>query len=142
MTLADWTRSDNPDDVEIGAQVWSNTHQDSLGWVGGVVIRIDPIARTCEVLPNVGKQGPRPHTLALDELHPESTRLDTRSAGITAIQLWAWLATLTTKKSRDDGHATRWAQVAVQLQTLQDGGLLLPGREAAYQATRQQRLDR
>lgn len=132
-------RSGDPDDVEPGAQVWSTTHQDPRGWVGGVVLSVDRVARTCEVLPNVGRAGPQPVTLSLDELNMEATKFDTGNAGVAATQLWAWLATLTTKERRQRARASHWAEVATRMQALQDAGTWLPGTESRYQRSRLER---
>lgn len=135
--MSDPYATDDPGDIEFGCQVWSATHQNSLGYVGGVVIDIDPVARTVTVLGNVyPSQPPDPSVLAMDELQMDLCRFDTANAGVAAAQLFKWLASLVRKKSRSHHDNAKWGAIAVRLQALRDAGPTLPEAEARYQANR------
>lgn len=133
--------STNPDDLEIGSSVWSRTHQNASGFVGGCVIGLDPVARTVDVMVScTPSRGPDVRTLNIDDLDHELTDYGTRNAGVVATNLFAWLGNA---KGRDRSRRNaEWGALAVQLQSIRDCGTLTAGAESRYQADLDRRLKR
>ena len=132
--MSDWMRSDDPDQVEYGCQVVSATYQDSAGFVYGVVIGIDPMARTVDVVPNLSpREKPHTKTLSLDELDMGLTKFDTRNAAIAAIQIAGWLASLQPDQVRTTRGVDRWAAIEASLFALAAGGQWLPECDQRFQ---------
>ncbi len=134
-------RSDNPDHIEVGCTVWSRTHQDSRGFIGGTVVKIDPVARTVDVMNAcTPRHGPDVRTLAIDDLDHGLTEFYSRNPGIVAGNLFAWLGNAKgTDRSRRNAE---WGALAVQLQSIKDAGTLTPAAEARYQAEFRERMGR
>lgn len=124
--------SEDPDDVEVGANVWSNTHQDSGGFIGGCVIGVDQVARTVRVMRHCeARRGPNWVDLSMDALDNELTTFETHNAGVVAQQLFTWLGNASAKVR---SGASEWAQLAVQLQQIKDAASYTPGAEARFAA--------
>lgn len=139
--LRSGVETDDLDDLEFGARVWSTTHQDHRGYVGGVIIDIDRVAETVTVLPDFGPhQGPSPKTIPIPEVNVEGlsdpATWNTRAAGVAAHQILAWLTRLTRKVDRERNDAAKWTGVAMMLQALHDSGMYLPGAEKRYRQSR------
>lgn len=122
--------SEDPADIEVGCTVWSRTHQDSSGFIGGCVIDVDHDAGTVRVMRYVeARRGPEYADLDIAQLDHTVTTYDTRNAGIVAQQLFAWLGNQSAKGRRG---ATEWAVLAVKLQSIKDAGTWTAGAEQRY----------
>lgn len=127
--------SDDPADLEIGCTVFSRTHQDSRGYVGGCVVAIDREAETVTVMSNISPtRGPDTRTLNISELEPTATTFDTRNAGIVASHLLTWTGQM---NSRERGKATKWLDLARDLLAISDRPGYTPRAEARYKARHQ-----
>jgi hypothetical protein len=130
--------SNDPADLEFGCNVWSRTHQDSDGFIGGVVIAVDEEAETVEVLPNFRPSlGPSPRTIPYNEIAWDIFEQDTHTfakggAAAAVDQLTKWLARLTTTRDRQRANATRWHDVLGRLMAVADGPGYTPRAEVRY----------
>ncbi len=123
------------EDVEVGCTVWSTTHQDSNGQIGGVVMDITvhddedfgPL-RTFHVLRWAHAQ-PMLTTIPPSDCDPQMVQYFSRNAKVAAQQIVKWLAK---QKNLD----IDWLERATRLAFLGAGGNLLPKAEGRYQAVR------
>lgn len=128
-------------EIEFGSTVWSRSMQDGLGFIGGTVIKIDRDARTVDVVYRCSpRQGPDVRTLAIDELDLSMMEHYTRNPGIVAGNLFAWLGNA--KGADRTRRNAEWGALAVQLQSVRDGGSLTPDAESRYQSYQAEQRER
>lgn len=127
-------RSDDPAEIEVGCQVWSDTHQDPRGQVGGVVVAIgvnDDGEREFTVLRSCAPSaGPDVATIPQSQLRMSETSWLTRDARLEAKNLYRWLGGLRADERR---NSAAWARAALDLDEAGMGGYT-PRMEARYRA--------
>jgi hypothetical protein len=122
--------TDNTADIEFGCTVWSRTHQNSSGFVGGCVVELDEDAAKVVTHFSPAK-GPQTATVGLGDVDMQLTTFDTRNAGVVAQNLFSWLGRMPAKTRAK--HHSHWGEIAVRLSMLADGGMYTPKAERRYQ---------
>lgn len=137
--------TDDPDDIEVGAVVWSLTHYRGHAMRGGVVIGVTRLADDDETVmavdvlePWTGHGPPPTFTIQRDDLNMTDAKWFSRDARLVAEKLFAWLGS----KQRPVDPRTRawWAGRATQLSEAGLGSYL-PGAETRYQRWRASRSE-
>lgn len=123
-----------PEHVEVGCQIWSDSRQDSRGQVGGVVVAVtvDGNGERCFKVVEAVSSEFKVTDIVESDVRPGATTHYTRNTAIAAQQIHRYLLKLSSKADR------QWrAQLAVwagNLELIAAAGTLTPEAEARYQA--------